>query len=527
MTFTGELRGFQQEAHDRIVQRPKMLLALPMGTGKTVTALAAVESLMDDGTIIEPGIILAGASLKYQWKSEIEKFTDSQAEVVAGTPTQRRKIYEDFWHWDTTGIDYLIVTYETMSNDANFFCALPRGFVIADEITALKGFRAKRTQRAKSLFKGTPVKIGLSGTPIENGKPEELFSIMEFLDSSVLGRYDLFDRNFVVRNTQGWVSGYKNLGTLHNAMQPAMVRRSYDDPEISAALPTEIVKDPLVIELDSRTRSVMRRITRDLKADLVTLSNMPGSRSFNLLEHYGREDSTASWGEADALRGMLMSKIVTARMLSDHPDLVRLSAARFAAEDGGSAYAAQVVSEGLLDSVTATPKLDVLEERLADILSDPASKVVIFSVFRGMLDLIQQRMSSVGSVVYHGGMTAEQRNTAKVQFQTDPDTRLFISSDAGGYGVDLPQANALINYDLPWAAGALDQRNARPRRVSSTWEHIIIEQLMIQDSVEEWQYAMLAHKQAVSQAILAGQGITKEGDVSVPLDSLLTHLEKW
>lgn len=850
MTFIGDLRPFQQEALNRIVERPRMLLALPMGTGKTVTALAAIENLMETGVITEPGIILAGASLKYQWQAEIAKFTDSRAAVVLGSPAKRRKIYEDFFHWDTSGLDYLIVTYETMSNDSEIFSALPRGFVIADECfpagtlvdtphgscpiesiregddvlsalgtgrvrrtvartaealvrvvlddgssfectpdhqlftavgwrsakvlsygdllvqtdeavrlvrggdaclphlpvdspevapdraflrevllgemedvgfgqggevtysfcagnpwkkvegvarllvaagatatvapgqvildsgvrreaaanvasqwqhdqgpqgkrfpayqygaialgssvglgvesgsadweaqalgvpqqlqgrsvvagsqvgrrggwelpsaveaagtgqkkgrpaafarvvrveavesgsagrpgrssgagqvvvynleveghpsysvngvlvhncTALKGFRAQRTQRAKRLFGRTPVKIGLSGTPIENGKPEELFSIMEFIDPSVLGRFDLFDRNFIVRNSQGWADGYKNLGTLHKAMVPAMVRRSYDDPEISAELPTEILKDPLLIDLDSRTASLMRRVTRDLKGDIIELISTPGGANWSIMSHYGQdENQPRQWDERDALRGALMSKIVTARMLCDHPELVRQSAQRFADEDdrGGSAYAAHLVVEGHLDKITATPKLDALAGRLEGILADPESKIVIFSVFRGMLDLIQQRMSSVGSVVYHGGMNAEQRNAAKVQFQTDPDIRLFISSDAGGYGVDLPQANVLVNYDLPWAAGALDQRNARPRRVSSTWERIVIELLMIRDSLEEWQYGLLAHKAAVSQAILAGRGITRAGDVSVPLDTLLTHLEK-
>ena len=94
--FIGLLRGFQDEAHDRIVDRRKMLLALPMGTGKTVTALAAVETMMEDEVITAPGIILAGSSIKYQWEQEIAKFTDSKAVVVSGTPTQREKTYEDF-----------------------------------------------------------------------------------------------------------------------------------------------------------------------------------------------------------------------------------------------------------------------------------------------------------------------------------------------------------------------------------------------------------------------------------------------
>ena len=495
-------------------------------THNTVTALAAVESMMEDEIITEPGIILAGSSIKYQWEKEIAKFTDSKAVVVTGTPTQREKIYTDFYNWRQTGIDYLIVTYDSMSNDRKIFRHLPKGFVIADEVTALKGHRSKRSQRAKSLFATTPVKIGLSGTPIENGKPEELYSIMEFIDPSVLGRFDLFDRAFIVRNSSGWVDGYKNLGTLHNKMKPAMVRRSFDDPEISAALPAEIVKEPFLVDLDSKTRSVMKRITKDLKDDLTALVNSPGSSSFDLMAHYGQGGTAKEFDQSDVLRGMVMSKITVSRMLCDHPQLVRDSADHYDRGDGlkGSAYASYLKAEGLLD-IKSTAKLDAVEEVVNEALADPKTKVVIFSTFVGMLDLIAARFTEK-SVTYHGGMSAQGRQARKEQFQTDPKTRLFISSDAGGYGVDLPQANVLINYDLPWQAGALDQRNARPRRVSSTWEYIVIEQAMVRDSLEEWQYQMLAHKTAVSQAILAGRGITATGDVSVPLGSLLSHLQK-
>jgi hypothetical protein len=351
-------------------------------------------------------------------------------------------------------------------------------------------------------------------------------SIMEFIDPSVLGRFDLFDRSFIVRNSSGWVDGYKNLGTLHTKMKPAMVRRSFDDPEISAALPTEIVKEPFLVDLDSKTRSVMKRITKDLKEDLTALVNTPGSSSFDLMAHYGQGGTTKEFDQSDVLRGMVMSKITVSRMLCDHPQLVRDSADNYDRGDGlkGSAYASYLKAEGLLD-ITSTAKLDAVVEVVNEALADPKTKVVIFSTFVGMLDLIAARFTEK-SVTYHGGMSAQGRQARKEQFQTDPQTRLFISSDAGGYGVDLPQANVLVNYDLPWQAGALDQRNARPRRVSSTWEYIVIEQAMVRDSLEEWQYQMLAHKTAVSQAILAGRGITATGDVSVPLDSLLSHLQK-
>lgn len=513
------LRDYQVQARDWLLEHPKALLALPMGTGKSLVALAAIEGHMANGLVKEPGIILAGASLKYQWQGEIAKWTDSRCIVVSGTPKKRLSLYEEYLNWRETEVDYLIMTYDTMSNDYNLVSQLPRGFVIADECVAIKGFRAKRSKRAKKLFSRTPVRIGLSGTPIENGKPEELYSIMELIDPEVLGSFRDFDSKYIVRNTWGWPERYQNLDELHRRMQQAMIRRSYDDPEISAALPREVIKDPIEVTLDPRTRKVMSQITRDIVDDLKQLADGPRSGSFDLLSYYTGTGST----ETDPLRGMLMAKIIVARMLCDHPRLVMKSAQLFDDEDGGSSYAASLDQEQL--SRLPAPKLAHLGDLVTDVLEEnPDNKIVVFSCFRGMLDLIQEHFPAVRSVQYHGGMSAEERQRSKEQFQSDPQTRIFISSDAGGQGVDLPQANVLINYDMPWAAGALAQRNARPRRVSSTWEHIVIEQLLVKDSIEIWQAGLLEHKFAVSQAVLAGKGVTADGGVSVPLDSLLSHL---
>jgi SNF2 family DNA or RNA helicase len=145
-------------------------------------------------------------------------------------------------------------------------------------------------------------------------------------------------------------------------------------------------------------------------------------------------------------------------------------------------------------------------EYVSDILSgDPDSKVVLFSFFKQNLRLIQEAMRPLtNSVLFMGGMTAEERDGAKQQFATDPHTRLFLSSDAGGYGVDLPNANYLISYDLPWSAGKLDQREARIIRLSSLHPHVTVASFVMKGSIEERQYEMLQQKRGINEAFIDG-----------------------
>jgi SNF2 family DNA or RNA helicase len=122
-------------------------------------------------------------------------------------------------------------------------------------------------------------------------------------------------------------------------------------------------------------------------------------------------------------------------------------------------------------------------------------------------------------------MNSKEKEESKVLFQTSKDVRVLISTDAGGYGVDLPQANLLINYDLPWSSGTAVQRNSRIRRASSTWKSVIIQDFLMEDSIEERQYQMLNQKTAVANAIIDGEGINTKGGVDLTVGSLLNFLQ--
>lgn len=523
MTFTGTLLPYQPEAVDKMCERGSMLVAYDLGLGKTVLTIAALEQLMDSGEITEPGLIICLSSLKYQWAQQITKFTSGTSIplVIDGTPKQRAAQYEKARTWQA---DYVIMNYEQVVNDWDIVKKLPTGFIVTDEATAIKSFKSKRSKYIKKLKSN--YRFALTGTPVENGKPEELYSIMQFVDPEVLGRFDLFDNTFIVRNQFGGVERYRNLAVLNERLKSACVRKRQEDPDVAPHLPDTIFAEPVLVNLDRAGKKLYNQIRDDLMNDLDEALTTYGG-SFDLFSHYSGRDQG---GHVDALRGAIMSELTALRMLCDHPDLLRISVNKFNTGpvkglQGGSSYINGLNELGLLDGVVKSPKLECLVSYVKDFLTEyENNKLVIFTSYVDMVDIISAALP-FKSVKYTGQMNAKEKEEAKLLFQETPDVRVFISSDAGGYGVDLPQANLLVNYDLPWNAGLAVQRNGRIRRASSDWGHVVIQDILVANSIEERQHAMLTQKKNIANAVVDGEGINEKGGVAMTAGSLRSFLQ--
>lgn len=523
--FSATLYPYQQEAVDKMVERKKMLVAYDLGLGKTPITIAAIERLFDSGDITEPVLVVCLSSLKFQWQKEVSKFSDSTALVIDGTRKQRERQYEQA---ASREFDYVIVNYEQVVNDWDIISGLTIGALVCDEATAVKGFKAKRSIKIKKLAAKVDVRFGLTGTPIENGRPEELYSIMQFVDPTVLGdRFDLFDSTFIVRNKFGGVDRYRNLPVLHERMAESSVRKKQTDPDVSPYLPDTIVRDPIWVPLDRYGAVLYRKIAALLEKELQEAQALMGS-NWSVEAHYGY--GSAQFSAGDAIRGSIMSKVTALKMLCDHPKLLASSAERYLSDrPEGSAFLSEFLEDPINQEALArakAPKLAVLVSSVHDHLAaDDANKVVIFTSYVDMASMICQSIGP-SAISYTGQMSAVEKEAAKVQFQTDPGTRVIVSTDAGGYGVDLPQANLLINYDLPWSAGLATQRNGRIRRASSLWPSIVIQDILTSETVEERQHAMLAHKNAVASAVVDGQGINTEGGVDTSVSALVSFLRE-
>lgn len=490
-------------------------------THNTVMTIAACEELLE-AEEVEEGLVICPSSLKYQWAKAIEQFTEGALVIVIDGPKDKR------WaqYREAKDYEYVILNYEQIHNDWEMVRKLGTGFVVLDEATAIKTPSAKRTRKIKRL--GGEFRFALTGQPVEN-KPEEVFSIMEWVDPKILGRADLFDRTFIVRDGYGNVAHYRNLNVLHEKLQTGMVRKTRADEDVAPYLP-DVVETVVPVEMPRKLVGLYRRIVDEL---LEELSNFKFGGKWDVASHYSGEGNESP--AELAARGRIMSKMLCLRMLCDHPALLHYSADLYDqthSEDwtgatAGGQYAAELRERSLLPKPDIkSPKIEVLKELGVEVLdADPSHKMVVFSFFKEMLRQVQAALPWK-SVQFTGDMSAKEKDHAKLQFQQDARTRLFLSSDAGGYGVDLPQSHQLVSIDLPWSAGAWEQRNSRIIRLSSEYETVYVSSLVMKGSLEERQYDMLKTKQKIGSAVVDGKGATAKGELHLGLGTLRQFLEE-
>jgi hypothetical protein len=151
-------------------------------------------------------------------------------------------------------------------------------------------------------------------------------------------------------------------------------------------------------------------------------------------------------------------------------------------------------------------KADELLTLLDEWLEDPAAKVVVFSQWLDTHELIRRRLAGRpwGHVLFHGGVPGEQRGALVERFNTDPGCRIFLSTDAGGVGLNLQHAAALVvNMDLPWNPAVLEQRIGRVHRMGQS-RGVQVVNLIGQGSIEEGMLGVLAFKKSLFAGVLDG-----------------------
>ena len=514
--------AFQEEAKDLVVQRGNGLVALTMGLGKTLVAVMVIEELYDAGELSH-GLVIVPAGLKYQWQREIKRFTGQNALVIDGPPKTRATLYRY-----ARRFRYVIINYELIVHDwapkkksaDNIFSVRDMEFdyIVLDESTTIKNPKAKRSKYIKFLGNRAAFRIALTGTPVLN-RPEELYSQMEFVDKEVLGDPKTFEKTFIVRDAYGRPKRYRNLHVLRERMKEVMYRKTRSD--VADQLPA-ILSSTVPFDLSSAEARIYNRAVAHTLAKLQEAQSVLGG-SFNVLAHYGHsDDPVLEKAKGEVMAGMLMLRFICA-----DPHLIGISADKFRRGHGqGSALANEFFLSGVLDGV---PKVSTKRQLFMELVQqaldeDPRAKVVAFSTFKDLLNLVQDDTAGIAkSVQFTGDMNAVQKNEAMKQFKADPKTRLFLSSDAGGYGVDLPEANHLISIDLPWSGGNFDQRESRIIRLSSTWEHVNLTVLVARGSIEERMHAMIEQKRGVAEAFLDGS-YDSRGSYSLSLSSLTEFL---
>lgn len=516
MTFLGELRPYQQEAKSFVTTRGKALLALDLGTGKTVVSIATIEELREEGKV-KCALLIMSSSLTKQWEERISQFTDSDKVVLVDgslTPAKRSTILDSVM--DSTP-QYLIMGIRQAVQHLDFLLELKPDLVLVDEVTCIKNFSTQQTKAIKKL-KST-YRIGLTAEPIENGKAEEMFSIMEWIDPTVFDNWYEFESRYINRNSANIITGYKNIPELNKKFLEACIVKRRDEKDVAEFMPT-VEEFNCYIEMDKDIELVYKRIIRELLHLLY--ESGPGAVQ-DLSAYYSGQQS----GGTDSSLGQLGSRMLGASLLVSSPALLRASGDAYNESGGerGSKYAASLLDT--LRGLSVGSKFEACTELATQYLEEnPLHKVIVFSRFKGILPLLEKELQKYNPVLFTGDLNGSQRGEAIRRFTTDPDVRLFLSSDAGGYGVDLFAASHLINYDLPLSSGAFKQRNGRHVRASSTFRRVYIDNLIVKDSIEEYQLARLNYKAKVSKAVLTGLS-DRQGKIENDVTSLTRFLKEY
>lgn len=444
------LYPYQAEGALFAVQAGRALIGDDMGLGKTIQAVAAMEILARLFGVTRV-LVICPSSLKYQWQSEILRFSgrkgESAARVITGGRAQRQNDYrlDDFCK---------ITNYEKIRPDLDLIAAWAPDLVIVDEAQRVKNWNTIAARALKRI--DSPYAIVLTGTPLEN-KLEELISIVQFVDQHRLGPTWKLLNEHQVKDEGGRVIGYTGLNKIGRTLAPIMIRRRKS--EVLKQLPDRLDQNLLV------PMTEMQMLYHQENADVV----------------------------AKIVRRWRKTRFLSAtdqRRLTCALQNMRMSC--------NSTY--------LLDRETDHGvKADELAALFDDLFADAKAKAVVFSQWVRTHDVVIRRLEARGLnyVSFHGGVPSEKRPALVKRFRDDPGCRVFLSTDAGATGLNLQHASTLVNMDLPWNPALLEQRIARIHRIGQA-RPIRVINFVAKGTIEEGMLAVLAFKRSLSAGILDG-----------------------
>lgn len=456
--INADVYDYQKRGVQFVTFKKAAIIADEMGLGKTIQAIAtAVKKKEIFG--FQRTLIVCPASLKEQWKKEIEKFSNEKALVIQGFPEERERQYK-------TATEYfLIVNYETVLRDHLALNKAGIDFLVLDEAQRVKNFEAQ-TNSAVNRLQTKHVLI-ITGTPIEN-KLIDLFSIVNILDPHFLGPLWEFSYQHCLFDPEkpNKINGYYDLLKLNKKLEKILIRRE--------------------------KRNVIDQLPNVQQINVpVELSDM--QREYHLEFAMG------------------IGKIIRKKFLTPY-DLKKLqqllTSMRMVCD---STY---LIDEETNDS----PKLDELKNILFEQLDIRNSnrKIIIFSEWIKVHKIVGKvlRDNNIGFAELNGKIPVKSRGELISKFETNELCKVFLSTEAGGSGLNLQVADTLINFELPWNPAKKNQRIGRIDRLGQKSNKLTIFNLITRDSIEQQIAAGLLVKQSLFDGVLGTNANTNFVDFS-------------
>ncbi len=399
-------------------------LADDMGLGKTLQVLTFLQQqkLKSRGT----HLVVVPTSLIFNWQVEAEKFTpDLKLFVYRGVARRRDTAF-------FKGYDIILTTYGTMRSDVELLRTFQFHYVVLDEAQAIKN-PGSQLSKAARLLKAVN-RITMTGTPVENNT-FDLYAQFDFLNPGMLGSADFFRNEYA--NPIDKHQDKAASDQLRKLVYPFMLKRTKE--EVATDLPdkTETV---IFCEMGKKQRKIYDAFREKYRMEIA------------------EKMETEGLGKAGFL---VLEGLLKLRQICDSPAILPGD------EDFGD------------ESV----KLEEITREIEENASN--HKILIFSQFLGMLDLIKQYLEKIKiSYEYLDGQTTDRADRVN-RFQSDQTCRVFLMSlKAGGVGLNLTGADYVYLIDPWWNPAVERQAIDRTHRIGQT-RKVFAYRMICKDTIEE------------------------------------------
>jgi SNF2 family DNA or RNA helicase len=454
-----------------------------MGTGKT---RAAVESMREKYRLdaIEVALVVCPKGVMNTWEREIALWSEGLHVVkLRGPVKDRRRVIESVARQGNEARFerlVLILNYDALAELKGSLIALMgerRVGLVLDEMHKIKNPQAQVTQAAMEVGRHAAWRLGMTGTPIANGKAEEIWSQWYFVDLGVTfgANFVQFRREFFTENDYTWTlePHEETYDTIGQRMRLRGVRYRKED---CLDLP------PKVYELaEVEMTAEQARAYEEMREWLIAW----------LREHDGIEpgDADEDTGEASTRHAATAANQLVAIMR-----LTQITSGFLPTESGTTHF------------FQPNPKLDRLEEIVREQVADGRS-VIVWAQYRNDVQAIMERFADLQPARIDGtqqGTRGEaERAEAERRFQAGETPLLVGNPAAGGVGLNLQRASVAIYYSLSYSLTDRMQSEDRCHRSGSeAHNRVTYVDIVCTGTIDEVVREALASKKQVADAVV-------------------------
>ena len=445
------LRDYQKEGYQWLRTLYELgfngVLADDMGLGKTLQVIALLDQLQTD----KPSLVVCPSSLIYNWEDEVHKFSKSLPVTCIVSDAKTRETMIHAIH----GKHLYVTSYDYMRRDVELYDSIEFEYVILDESQYIKNQKTKNAISVKQLH--ALHKLALSGTPIENSLAE-LWSVFDFLMPQYLYNYHYFQKKFetdIVKN-----QNQKKIQQLQKMVSPFILRRNKKD--VLLELPDKIEKTQLIPFTQQESELYFANLAQ-INTQLQELFQME------------KIDKIA-----------ILAMLTKLRQICCEP---------------------RMIYENINQS---SSKMKACMDLICNYKANH-QQVLLFSSFTKVFDLMEEelKLNGIRYFILTGETSKEKRRELVYRFQEGEADVFLISLKAGGTGLNLTAAQAVIHFDPWWNLSAQNQATDRAYRIGQH-NNVMVHQLIMKESIEEKIQVLQAKKKELADMFVENS----EGNIS-------------